>query len=369
MKNCIFVVTQLSQPRCIKRMTTLYKTGVPIKIYGFDSGLCSENIANFHLPITEIIKNTGKNKISRFIFIIKTVRRIIKSNPYDDIFYLFGFEIASLARMLGCKRYIYEEADISAVKKHNSFIRKILLSIDRRTISKSLLTVFTSQGFVKYIFNKKQPSNVILIPNKLSDYFNHDKRDKILLNRIDINHIKFAFIGHIRYPNTIIRFARVIGRKFPQHEFCFYGDIACNWYIDDEIRSFPNIHFYGSFANPYDLEQIYSNIDINIVCYDTSSINVKIAEPNKLYESIYFGTPIIVSKGTFLEEKVNTLQVGKGIDAFSDEAIIDFVMSLNEKELQKYVYNMKKIDSQYLIDDPKDLLSRIKYLFMESEYD
>ena len=38
-----------------------------------------------------------------------------------------------------------------------------------------------------------------------------------------------------------MRFAKVIGRYFPQHEFHFYGDLAKRIEIDDEINQFSNV--------------------------------------------------------------------------------------------------------------------------------
>ena len=67
MKTCVFIVPQLSQPRCIKRIKSIYEAGIPIKVYGFDRGIYSENISNIPFPIEKIIKNPGKNK---FVFYI-----------------------------------------------------------------------------------------------------------------------------------------------------------------------------------------------------------------------------------------------------------------------------------------------------------
>mgnify|MGYP000984062750 CR=1 FL=1 len=362
MKTCVFIVTQLSQPRCIKRIETIQKAGIPFKVYGFDNGLYTENIKNVSFPIEEIMTNKEHGKIARILFPIKSIRRIINTNKENCVFYLFGFETAVMARIAGCKKYIYEEADVNAVKRRYAIQRKFLLALDRNIIRKSLLTVFTSQGFIDFLFKKfRSCGNFLLLPNKLSPYFNQVDRTQFSLKNININHVKFGFIGLIRYPNTIIRFAKVVGKYFPQHEFHFYGDIAYRVCIDDELKSFQNVYFHGSFSNPTDLQIIYSNIDINIVCYDTSSINVRIAEPNKLYESIYFNTPIVVSKGTYLEKRVKDLNVGASINALSEEDIIYFINNLDQDKLQSYIASMNKINSKDLIDNPYEFLNVLTF--------
>lgn len=364
MKTIVFIVQQLSQPRCIKRISTIQDAGFPIKVYGFDNGLYSENIKNLPFKATKVItRNKEANKLEKIRFFHSSIKQIIKENKSNSIFYFFGFEIACIAYLSGCRNYIYEEADVSAARANNNFIRKFLLSLDKRTIHKSKLTIFTSKGFPEYIFgNDKHPENIIFMPNKLSSYFNQKIKDSIIRNTINQNHIRFGFIGLIRYPNTIIRFAKVIGKHFPMHEFHFFGDAERKNYIDTEITSFPNVHFHGAFKNPEDLQSIYQSIDINVVCYDTNSGNVRIAEPNKLYESIFFETPIIVSSNTFLAKRVKQYNAGDDIDASNDSSIIDYVKKLDAVRLNKIASNLTLVDFRTLIDSPIELINKINQL-------
>lgn len=361
MTKIIFIVQQLSQPRCIKRIQSFQENGYQVKVYGFDNGLYNASLKQLPFPVIEVIKRAKKaNKLKKIGFFISTIRRILSDNSKDDIFYFFGFEIASIAYFLGCKNYIYEEADVSAARIRNPIIRNLLLKIDRLTIRKSLCTAFTSQGFVNYIFKENQPENIVLLPNKLSKYFDKSQKDKVKAKEINFSNIKFGFIGLIRYPNTIIRFARVVGKEFPHHEFHFYGDAEREEYIDDEVKSYKNIYFHGSFTNPVDLQKIYRNIDINVVCYDTTSGNVRIAEPNKLYESIFFETPIVVSSNTFLAQRVNEFKIGDNIDASSDAAIISYINSLNENKINNLLSVIRKIPYSEVIDETDNFIATLK---------
>lgn len=358
-RQIVIIAPQLSQPRIIKRVESIHNEDIGIKVYGFDNGLYKENIKAASFRIEEIIPRIKEaSKINKIIFFIKTIRRILRQNK-NCLFYLFGFEIGVISYLLHCRNYIYEEADVSAARFKNKFIRNLLLWLDRRVINNSIFTVLTSGGFKNYIFeNRKIKKNIILMPNKLSQYFKEN--DFELDKTIGYSNIKFGFIGLIRYPNTIVRFAKIIGKFFPQHEFHFYGDVERKEYLDDEVKSYSNVFFHGPFVNPVDLAKVYSEIDINIVCYDTGSGNVNIAEPNKLYESIYFNTPIVVSKNTYLAERVKELGVGTAINASDDDEIISYVNSLHEGYYDNVLLNIKKIDKQTLIDNPNDLVSKVK---------
>ena len=363
MKTIVFIAPQLSQPRIIKRIESIAAGVFKVKVFGFDNGLYKNNIENAKFKIDEVIPRIKEaSRISKILFFVKAIRRIIATNKKESIFYLFGYEIGCIAFFLGCRSYIYEEADVSAAREKNNFIRRLMIMMDKKVIYHSKLTVLTSGGFAEYIFDDKKPSNIVLMPNKLSAWFNSNYANRETLRGIDYNNIKFGFVGLIRYPNTIIRFAKVIGKFFPMHEFHFYGDIERADYIDEEIKSFDNVFFHGPFLNPQDLSQIYSKIDVNVVCYDTESGNVRIAEPNKLYESIYFRVPIIVSSNTYLANRVDELNVGDNIDASNDEVIIAYINSLTSGHFENFISHMKNIPDEELIDNSETLINALRKL-------
>src|SRR5690606_6294601 len=134
-------------------------------------------------------------------------------------------------------------------------------------------------------------------------------------------------------------FAQVIGSEFPQHTFHFWGVEDGEILKNTDWTQFKNIYFHGKFQSPKDLDKIYSAIDINIVCYDTQSENVKIAEPNKFYESIYFNKPIVVSRDTFLEKRVKALNTGFSILANENAEISRFIKNLKTEELTSIQLN------------------------------
>lgn len=365
MPRIVFIVQQLSQPRCIKRIQSIYETGLPVKVYGFDSGLYNDSLKSLPFSVHEIIKrDKNDSKVAKVRLFWNTVRRVLRENSTDDLFYVFGYELGLCIRFSGCKHYIYEEADVSAARINNKALRSLMLSLDRSIIGESYRTVFTSQGFVSYIFPQNAPmQKLIFMPNKLSPYFNEQRKKEVSHSTIDISHIRFGFIGLIRYPNTIIRFAKVIGNYYPQHEFHFFGEPEKQSFIDDELKSFKNVHFHGRFKNPTDLNRIYGQIDISVVCYDTSSGNVRIAEPNKIYESIFFETPIVVSNGSYLAHRVESLGIGYHIDASSDSNIRTFVDSIKMEQLHQQIENMKTISWKDVVEDATKLQKEVQGFF------
>lgn len=347
----IFIVGSISQPRVIKRIKSFVDRGFEVEVYGFDRNKYNENahIDGVNINIVGELED-GKGYISK----IKKVGTLYyklrkKYNKPTDIFYLFGF-METVYTLLYPSNYIYEISDILYGYKRFEKIEWLFKWIDKKLVKRSKLTVMTSGGFRDYLFGEKQQTNIVIQPNKLHSYFNSNDRGDIKYNTVE-NSIAFSFIGAFRYPNTVFRFAHVIGKHFPNHKFKFYGDSHMTEQVKDIANQYINVEYFGAYKNPYDLESIYKDVDFIVACYDPEGLNERIAEPNKMYEAMYFKKPIVVSSGTYLEKQIDKYGCGFAINATSDQNIIDFINSLTQDKLDRIKDNIEKTDAKELIDD------------------
>ena len=113
-------------------------------------------------------------------------------------------------------------------------------------------------------------------------------------------------------------------------EIRIYGRGVEEPLIKEYAEKNENIHFYGGYNYSEEISDIYSNIDLIYSVYDTNttSLNTKFALPNKLYESMYYKVPIIVSKGTYLEERVKSLNIGYSMNCDSTSEL-DSIITLS----------------------------------------
>src|SRR5699024_4370424 len=112
---------------------------------------------------------------------------------------------------------------------------------------------------------------IVVLPNKVNPKLMEKGRPTKA--QFDINRIRFAFIGLLRYPETIFAFIHVLNKvnksRYQKHEFHFYGDGKLKNKVIEVSQKYDNVFFHGPFKNPEDLLSIYSKVDINFVCYDT----------------------------------------------------------------------------------------------------
>ena len=359
MNKIIFIAAHLPQPRVIRRIKSIKKEGFDIKVYGYNTGLYPDNLKDYgDIPLIILSNTNGFSRLKRTLISISNLRRIYRETDSDDIFYVFGLPLGISVRFFTrINTFIYEEADMMP-SNTSKVVQLILRIIDKKIIKKSLATIFTSQGFSDFLYGNKPPKNLMVIPNKLNlDILNFPRQLKC---NISMMHLNFGFVGAIRFPNTLLRFAHIIGEKYTQHKFHFYGDGESKIEVEKLIQQYNNIYYHGPFKSPQDLAYIYSKIDINVACYDTNITGVRIGEPNKLYESIYFGKPIIVSENSFIGKKVLDLGVGFAINACSDIEIEKFINNLTIKKLNLCINNSINIPTKELIDDPTILINLLK---------
>ena len=351
-KTIVFIAMALSQPRCIKRVTSLKECGFNCIVYGYDRGKYDINTYPQDVKVTRlgILKdNEYLGKATKvFRDLVKVRKQHRKEKP---VYYAFGFFQALYLRLLG-ERYVYEISDI--LYAYPKFIRLLglLKVVDKWIIHNSLATVMTSGGF--YLFFNIKSSKVFVIPNKVSTSLT---RPPLKIRQDNDDKLSFGFVGSLRYQ-TILDFASVIGESFPKYEFHFWGGLKegpMKKTVDSLVSRFSNVYYHGAFRSPIDLPKIYNSFDITVACYQVSSLNERIAEPNKLYESMFFSKPIIVSDGIYLSERVKELGCGYLIDASTKDSIFGFVRTLDVESVTGLSEKISKIEDGLIINNQQEL--------------
>ncbi len=356
-KRIVCITGAISQPRFVKRINGLVEAGFDVIVVGYDRGLYNDN----KLPkavsfINKGIQTDGGGYMSKIVSGYKDVEELLdKYNNADTIFYSFSF-LTAIWFYYKRANYIYEISDILYGYKRMKLIQPLMKCLDRKVVKYSFLTIMTSEGFKQFLFGEKNLDNIIIQPNKLSSKLNV----KRLVLKPNIKSLNFSFVGSIRYFDTVLRFAKVVGKSFPQHKFHFFGNSKFTAEFKKQCREYENVIFHGAFKNPEDLENIYSQTDIVVTCYENHNLNERIAEPNKMYEAIYFCKPIIVSSNTFLAQQIEKYKCGYAINAYCDMNIVNFINDLKVENLISISKNEFDFDTRLLIDQPNVIVDKIR---------
>lgn len=355
-RSLIFIQNTISGYHCHRRVEEAIAHGWQVVVYGFQRP--NEPIANdWSYTVTSLGIVEDGNYLQRIKTYLRGIKQVLHAHPEkENIFYIFGLDITAFFVLFRKRyhQYIYEESDM--VHTYMSPVAEHLLEcVDKYVIRHALKYVSTSEGFVQYHFGGKNPENLILKPNQLSAQVLSIGTPDV--NIPDTGHIRIGFMGTPRF-DSIHTFIRCFLQNFPQHEFHFFGKPDNQ--ISEYIQQYSNFHDHGTFRNPDDLMNVYEKVDMVLCTYDPRSANVRYAEPNKLYEAIYFCKPIIVTRGTFLADKVSQLSVGYTIDPFSDKEIVEWLSNLSSESLSRCINHCQQLGTDFCIDDGNQLFNSIK---------
>lgn len=362
----VFILSDSDDLHQTHRIQEFIEHGFDVDVYAFNRKDVTHKNVIFHFEIKIIGEFYNKDSYRKRIPIIwnaiKHVANMYRAHK-NVLFFYQGLSIALPAILLIRSPYIYEECDILQTGIKNKFVRFTLDLFDKFIVHKSLLTIFTSGGFLDYYNYEVKPNNVHIVTNRLHpsiiDLPNPAKRE------LNMSKLQVAFVGSMRYE-SIFNFTKVLLHNFPDFDFHLFGGMA-----DEKFKTFltyPNFHNHGVFRNPYDLPEIYSQLDLILCTYDNRDQNVLFAEPNKLYEAMYFKKPIIVSTNTFLEKKVRSLGIGYSVDPFDDDAIIQLLRSLTKDGILKVCACAGAIEVSECLNDNASFFDSLVYEINNCKY-
>lgn len=351
--------------RCMKRIDEFADDGYDVVAYGFDCGVAARVV-----PKSVTVNVLGEMSFSwshlkRMVQLYKGINKVLKFHKKENVlYYIFGLDKGIIFQLFGSHPYIFEESDLTHTYSRYRIAVSLLEFIDKIIIKKSTASVFTSEGFLNYHYGEKRPNNTFVIANRLP--FKVLELPKVVKRPFDSRNLSIGFVGFIRFK-SIYNFAKVIGEYFPDLTFHFFG--STNNKADEKmfmhLQEYHNIVFHGAFKHPIDLPEVYSQIDLVLSTYDVENENVRYAEPNKIYESIWFKTPIIVSSGTFLAKKVNDLGIGYAIDPLNDNEVKEFIKNLSMESIEEKKKAIDLIDPYYAINDNAYFFSQLKKIICQ----
>ncbi len=360
-KKVVFIVPNVYDTHYKNRITEFINHNIDIAVYGFKR----ETDKTFpEMPYGYSVLGTIRDEdyVNRVKVYIKQFRKIgEKYNNENVIFYLCGLDIAMFFHLVNpSSKYIYEECDLTYT--YMGWVKYLFKWIDKKIIKRAQLAITTSEGFVRYHYGEKIPNNVVLVENKLNPNIIDYKVEK--QKEFSGKNMSLGFVGMPRF-NSVYSFIDIFCRNFPDGTFHVYGGPITPQFAT--LKKHKNCIFHGFFKNPSDLPEIYANIDLVIATYDVKYENVRYAEPNKIYEAIYFETPILVSSRTFLAEKVKRLGIGYDIDAKNETAVVEFIKGLTKENLQIKRENIKKIDKNSTINVNEVLFEKLEFIIKEKK--
>lgn len=256
----------------------------------------------------------------------------IRNKDKYDLIHAFDLDVglpALLISKITKKKYIYHIADFYIDSHSNlpKMLKPIIKRLEFMVINNATATIICTEERIKQIEGSK-PKNLTVIHNTpmvtkefINDLTDGEKSDN------SKQQIIFTYVGALAKSRFIESAVEVI-KDYPEIVLNIAGMGALSEYVESMSNKYSNINYYG-IVDYNEAFRLYSKTDFMFAIYDPEIMNHKFSAPNKVYEAMMLGKPIIVAKNTGIDRIVIDNNMGFVID-FSKEAfkeLLDKIMN------------------------------------------
>ncbi|WP_079506604.1 hypothetical protein [Mesobacillus jeotgali] len=266
--------------------------------------------------------------------------KVLKTKKYDKVI-VFGIQLSYFL-----KRFLIQEYKgnyILDIRDHNQIINFFGI---KKIVDNSNFTVISSPGYKDWL---PMSNKYIVNHNTVIDCIEDLMEAKLKSN---LNKINVSFIGAIRDYNINFDFINVL-RNDENINMFYHGEGDINKDIEEHLKKneIKNVLLTGRF-NKEDEAYLYKKSDLINVLRFNDGINNKTALPNRLYNAILYGKPLLAFEGTYLAEQIKEYNLGLVISSFNnvEEKIKMYIKSFDIESFdngRKKFFEKTISDNQY----------------------
>lgn len=359
--------------RVEKQVTSLIEFGHTVKVIGWDREKKYNKrhreimIDNIKIDILTfgIVSSFGngfkKNLVPLIIFQIKLFFWLLKNHKSYNVIHACDLDtafIATISSIFTRKKIVYDIFDYYI----DSFnVPKILVGIvekiDIFVINKSDHLIICSEERRAQI-KKANPKNISVIHNSPKLF------DVNEVKKLNQNNLSIVYVGILSKHRFLEEIAEVI-KKNKKYTLNIAGFGFYEEYFKKLDNENDNINFHGKISYEETLK-LEASSDVILAIYDPKIRNHYFAAPNKFYESLMLGIPIIMAKNTGMANIIEEFNYGIAIDYNKSS----FEKALNRIENEKEAFKntstkmREKFMTHYEWNKMKNILEKI-YLDLE----
>jgi len=282
------------------------------------------------------------------------LKNLIKRRKEYKIIHAADFDTiipAVFMRIFFGKRVIYDIYDwyIDSRNLFKSFLRYPIQIIEYCNLKLSDMVIICEPEREKQIRFKTR--NLQVLPN--IPFFS----EKIMPTTQPHENITIAYVGILGGSRGLENLI-TLAKRNPNIQVEVGGFGEMQDIFGKESKEIPNLIFYGRVAYKKAL-RIMGKADLIYAMYERTNPNHILAAPNKYYEGLYLGKPIITTVGTLVGEKTGKYNTGYCIDE-NVESLETLIKDIKLDDIEKKANNASFLwDNKY-----KNYVSD----FMENKY-
>ncbi len=338
--------------RVEKEANSLIKAGYEVKIVAWDRDfkykikesfleLNDGRVKIYKLGIPSTYGEGVKNLKPFLIFQFRLLLWLFKNRKKYHIIHACDFDTAYTAyhcSKLLKKKLVYDIFDYLFTNSGGNFsiLKKYIVHLQHTIINHANATIICTEKRKDQIRGTK-PKKLVIIHNSPPRL--DENLPKLKLNK---NKVKIVYVGVLQDKRFIEELADII-KNNKEWELHIGGFGKFEGYFKKQASEYDNIKYYGKLSYSKTLE-LEKSCDIMTAIYDPTVGNHYYAAPNKFYEALMLGKPLVMVKNTGMSEIVTQFNIGEVIDYNSESlkvAIENLIAKRNE--WPEISFKMKKL--------------------------
>ncbi len=331
----------MPDPPVEKMASALIDSGHEVKILAWDrSNSYAERSSNKQVVghETEIIHfgipavycgGIKKNFRALWIFQCRIICWLMKHHNEYDTVHAFDFD-TGFAAMICCKLYrkkfVYHILDyyVDGHTLPSKWLNKVVESFEVRVINAADATILCTEKRIEQI-DKASPKQVFVIHNTPDAVLQPNESFKL---QSENDKMKIVYVGILAGARLLKETVEAVS-QMTDVEMHIGGFGEYETWMQEAARKHNNIFFYGKlqYSDTLSLEK---QCDVMIATYDPSFRNHKYAAPNKFYESLMLGKPIIMAQNTGYDEVIREHDIGL-LAEYSQKGINETIQTLKTR--------------------------------------
>ncbi len=305
-------------PRCEKAMNALAELGISVRAIGWDrEGRASittppPNVEWISIPCA--YGKGFKSIYSHILWQLALIGRLLRERSTYTHIHAFDLDTifpALAMKFFFQKQVVYDIADRYADRFLIAIIKHFFWFLDRCALVASDVVIVSSEAAWERA-NRIVPGKAILI-------YNTPPLITAFMPASHNSSFSLAFIGTLSKGKFLLEMADIVKRHCRwRFDIGGYGNLENS--LRDALQSIPNIFFHGRLSYEETL-MLYVRSDVLFILCDPMIPQYQNAAPNKIFEAMMLGKPILVARGTGMDALVEKTGCGIVLDYYNSAEV------------------------------------------------
>ncbi|WP_339866942.1 glycosyltransferase family 4 protein [uncultured Algoriphagus sp.] len=285
-----------------------------------------EGIKVHYLPVRYEQKFGFFRRVWAFLSYVRQAKKLIKKLPRPDLLYVTSTPLTTGLLGLWAKRrmaipYIFEVRDlwpqapieVGAIK--NPIVKRSLESLEKKIYQRAMSLVALSPGIADHLRKVTPSQKIHLIPNfsDLDRFFPMEKSERLLQKYQLTDALTIAYtgaLGQVNAVNELLDLAEKAQDKGKSWQFLIMGQGSHEPQLRQLAiqKSLSNVHFIP-FGSKEKVNEVLSLADFAWISFAHLPV-LKTNSPNKFFDALAAGKPILVNHKGWVYDLVKTHQLG-----------------------------------------------------------